>query len=435
MRNLTEHNSSFDELTSTYKRGDFYNLVSNFLFQKPLQGLIMVDIDNLKYINRLKSEEIGDMVITKVARNIYRQLPKKAIVGRTSGDEFTIFLHELSSEKELSQIAEQLVLSQRVPIHHEGEDLLLTLSAGGLLITDRLCDKSHHDIINYAEIAMCKAKEYGKNQFVMFEDHFVEMLNREQNILSCIQKQIAKRDFDVVFQPMFNIKTGELVSFEILCRLKSERYGNIPPEEFIRIAENSNIVNSVDEIVLSKACATLEYIQKNGCHSVGISVNVSPAHIARPSFCDAIIDIIRSYDIDASMLALELTERTLAESMTNTKDIVNKLNAYGIKLYLDDFGIGYSNLSAIADLPLNRLKMDKGLVDRIKADQDNVLIKKTIEIAKLFHLDVVAEGIETQSQLDELKKLDCEIGQGYFLSMPMSFEEVLPFIQNTRMKG
>ena len=135
------------------------------------------------------------------------------------------------------------------------------------------------------------------------------------------------------------------------------------------------------------------------------------------------------------MLALELTERTLAESINNTQDIINKLNAYGIKLYLDDFGIGYSNLAAIADLPLNRLKMDKGLVDRIKANQDNILIKKTIELAKLFHLDVVAEGIETQSQLDELKKLDCEIGQGFFLSMPMPFEEVLPFIQNNRMKG
>lgn len=421
-------NLSFDELTSAYTKAAFNNLVGKFLFKNPLQGILLLDIDNFKYINRSRSQETGDAALTMMVGNLYKHLPKSAIIGRTGGDEFSIFLSKVQSCDELKQTARQLVDLQRKPLVYQDEEIQMTVSVGAVLVDQGFQGTTLYDVLNCAEIAMSKAKENGKSQYVLFQKDQLDQYHRETAVLQQLQKMVRTRELNLEFQPLFNIQTGKLVGFEVLSRMVHELYGQIPPVEFIRIAENNNLICDIDRMVLEQSCEMLHYMRGHDAENISLSVNVSPIYFMNPDFFREVLFLVNKYEVNTSCLAIELTEESFINSFEHAREVIADLSRLGIKMYLDDFGVGYSNLIAVQELPIECLKIDKSLVDQVQKEIENVLVKKTIEIANLFHVDVIAEGIETELQLQRLREMNCGIGQGFYLGRPMQKDKVMEFI-------
>lgn len=427
-----QENLSFDKLTATYTSKVFKELVPKFIGKKPFQGILLVDIDDLKYMNRTKSREVGDALITLIVRNIYNNIPKNSIVGRAGDDEFAIFLPDLKDFDELSEIAQKLVKIHKAPIIYNNEEYIQTISIGVLKLNEEIDIYSGIEaLLNLASVALNVSKMDGRNRVAEFKHESLKIIDRKAYVLNALKHSIEKETFTVNYQPLFSMRSGDLIAFEALCRMTDENDESIVPDEFIKIAEENNIIWSVDRCVLKNACKTLEMFKRNGI-LIRISINISAKSILRPNFLCEFRDIFDRADIFRGSLLLELTETAFIESFANVKDIIEEFNRCGIKFLLDDFGVGYSNFLTLQQLDIDILKLDKMLIENILELKSNVIVKKTIEIADVFNMEALAEGVETQLQFDELKKLNCAMGQGFLFGKPMLYEELLPFIKENK---
>ncbi|MDP4152467.1 MAG: EAL domain-containing protein, partial [Bacillota bacterium] len=283
-------------------------------------------------------------------------------------------------------------------------------------------------VLDLVTTALYTAKKLGKNTYFEFKQDNLAEIDRKAHVLDVLKKTIKNNSFELHYQPYFNIQTGELVAFEALCRVVD---GNdyIAPEEFIKIAEDNNVIWEVDKSAMAGACKMLAVFQDMGIRT-GISVNVSPISFMNQEFIPEIEKLLKRYKIFTNSLMVELTETAFIESFSRAKDVITALSELGIRLMLDDFGKGYSNLLAVMKLNVDTLKFDKSLIDEIEDIRSNIIVKKMIEIADTFNMKVIAEGIETRMQFEELKRMNCTMGQGFLFGKPMAYEEVFPFIRS-----
>jgi len=401
--------------------------------RKNYNALLFIDLDRFKTINDSLGHSIGDLLLKETARRIKSCIREEDTAARFGGDEFVILLKQLGNEQEhASLIAERIAQCIQkqftLPFKLDNNEFYITSSIGINIFP--LGDESIEDIIKFADTAMYSGKESGRNKITFYLSKMHDTVLKRLLLEKDLRQAIKDGQLEVYYQPQMD-NNSEIVGIEALTRWKHPVHGYVSPEEFIAIAEDSGMILDVGEFVLHQAIKDTLSLQNNDCMPIPLSINISPHQFRHPSFIDQISQIMQQYNLKHQYLTLEVTESIIINNLAETTEKFEHLRNLGIRISLDDFGTGYSSLSYLKRLPLDEIKIDKSFVFDVFINSHNALLVQTIiNIADQFGLDIVAEGVETEEQLNFLKQHNCKIYQGYYYSQPLPLEQLKMFLQN-----
>lgn len=421
-----------DLLTNISNRSSYIERMNHLMeasenIENLQHAIFVLDLDRFKQINDSLGHLIADSILVEVAQRIQMLTKNKDIVARYGGDEFIITLTNINGIREAAQFAEQLINSIQMPLHHNGEHIFVSSSIGvSLYPVDGV---KTDELVNKAVKAMTYAKDNGRNNFSFYFDDLNIDSKRLLVLDTELRKAIQNKEFELHFQPKMDALSSSICGVEALVRWKSEKLGNVPPNEFIPYAEESGLIIPLSEIIFEKACeAQLEFEEILGYH-IPIAVNVSSIHFQQHNFIESIQTILNKYQLTAKHFHIEVTERTVLSSATETIAKFVKLKQMGFKLSIDDFGTGYSSLSYLVRFPLDYLKIDRSFIQHVcELDEKQAIVDAIIQMSHRLKLKVVAEGVEQKQQVAVLRKLKCDILQGYYYSTPLPFDELIHFI-------
>ncbi|XOV77812.1 MAG: EAL domain-containing protein [Aestuariibacter sp.] len=427
-----------DQLTGLPNKASSHDYLKSFLRRLQKYGqsawMALIDIDHLKRINDALGYVVGDEVIKNLSTRLVQQLASDFFIARISGDEFLLLSGAFSSEQTLEQHMRETLEKTVAHLNDSitvGDHVLdISVSAGAVRIPNGIHD--HLDAIRAAEIAVYKAKEAGRNNFVEYATGLQKLAERKLAMEKEIRGAIAQEQFSLFYQPQFSIDE-QMVGSEALIRWVHPDKGMIAPDDFIPIAEEAGLIHQIGRFVQTKACQFLANHQdllsrqKQPQH---LAINISAWEFSRAQFVNNLLDIVRHYGISPQQLTLELTESSLLSDINDARQKLERLRANGFSISLDDFGTGYSSLAYLRQLPVDSLKIDKAFVDKVELNQSNPLVESMIAIGRNMGINVVAEGVETQSQMKQLSLWGCECFQGYYFDKPLPEKDYLQ-----RLKG
>ena len=384
-----------------------------------LVALLFLDLDDFKKVNDTLGHNIGDQLLIEAAARLCKVVRNVDTVGRLGGDEFIIILGELKSAQEVQPIVENLLNQFRDMFVINSIELLLTTSVGIAIFPSDANNAS--DLLRNADSAMYNAKECGRNTYSFYTSKMNELAQRRLTIESQLHNALAKNEFSVHYQPKINLANSKIIGAEALLRWNNPVLGNVPPDEFISIAEQTGLIIALGEFVLKKSLAQTVIWRDKYNDNFEIAVNLSPRQFRDLQLVDTIKNYLNNTNLPASSLELEITEGVLLSSHSHAQEILKSLNSFGIKIAMDDFGTGYSSLSYLRNYAFDVLKIDRSFINNMTLTQkDEELIKAVIAMAHALGIKVVAEGIETQQQFEHLASLKCDYGQGYLFSKPLT---------------
>jgi len=379
-------------------------------------AILFIDLDNFKTINDTRGHAVGDEFLKQVASRLSACMRNDDIVARVGGDEFTImyFYNELD---DLHNTA-QRILNELSKIYSvDGNDYYSSASIGIALAPKD--GKTIQSLIKCADTAMYKAKKLGKDQFCFYTKNLTSALKARMEMEVCLRQAISKNELYIEYQPLYN-RSGVIVSVEVLLRWNSLKFGLVPPEKFIQIAEESGLIVSIGQWVLENACIqAAEFI--SDFPNLKMCVNLSRFQL-KEFFINSLASILKSTGFDPSQLEFEITESTMLKDFNRNKRLLLKVNQMGINLSIDDFGTGYSSLSDLKNLPVQSLKIDKSLIDDLPGD--SAISNAVVAMGNALGLKVIAEGVETDVQFESLKSAGCDYFQGFLFSKPLSLEQL-----------
>jgi diguanylate cyclase (GGDEF)-like protein/PAS domain S-box-containing protein len=388
-----------------------------------LFGILFLDLDRFKVINDSIGHMYGDQLLVGIADRLRKCLRPCDKVARLGGDEFTILLNDIQEVAEVIEVANRIQKEVAQPFRLSGYETFTTVSIG-IALYNAGYDKPE-DLLRDADTAMYQAKSAGKAQYVMFDKG---MHARAMNLLHLetdLRRAIDRQEFAIQYQPIVSLKTGKLSGFEALVRWHHPERGLIPPDKFISVAEETGLIVPIGQWVLAEACAQMKIWEKLYSSNLPLlmSVNLSSKQFTHLELIEQIIQILQTTGISPSQLKLEITESVVMENVEVASQMLQQLRSLGIELSIDDFGTGYSSLSYLHRLPIDTLKIDRSFVSRIQENNENKEIVRTIILlAQNLGMGVIAEGVETKEQVERLRELNCEHGQGYFFSKPIDSE-------------
>ncbi|UTT43548.1 putative bifunctional diguanylate cyclase/phosphodiesterase [Exiguobacterium aurantiacum] len=378
-------------------------------------ALLMIDLDRFKYINDSLGHQIGDRVLIAVAEHIGLIIKEKERLYRLGGDEFVVLLRN-GSEEHARFFANALLDLFVIDMTVAGKTMNLTPSIGISLFPDH--SKNAEDLLTKADVAMYEVKENGKNNYLVFDSEMMTKIQRKMEIEKALKYALEEKQFHLVYQPKINLQSGQLDGVEALLRWHHSRLGIISPMEFIPAAEETGMIVDIGCWVMRKACEQVKAWQSLGPTELHVAVNVSVIQLEDDAFIDSVRHILDQTKLGPHCLELEITESI----MQNTKDttiILHQLKELGVRTSIDDFGTGYSSLHVLQHLPIDALKIDQSFVRGLDESASSPMVKTIIELGLNLDLDIIAEGIETDFQLQFLKQNGCTLGQGYLLSKPL----------------
>lgn len=380
-------------------------------------SVLSIDLDRFKNINDTLGHEMGDMLLKAVGERLSGCLRNEDTVGRLGGDEFIIILSSGSSLQEAAVMTRNIVESVSEVFVINGQELYTTASIG---ISMYPADGQDTDsLIKNAHSAMYHVKEQDKNGYQFYTSRMnsaaFERLTKENSL----RKALERGEFLLYYQPQIDLRTGKLTGLEALIRWRNPEYGMVRPSEFIHIAEETGLILPISEWVLRTACSQNREWQEAGHEPIKVAVNVSMRQFRQKNFFDSVTGILKETGLTPEFLELELTENILLENSEGAIRSLSKFDEMGINLSLDDFGTGYSSLSYLKRLPLKRLKLDRSFVRAISRSPDSeAIIRTIITLAHNLNLRILAEGVETEKQLNFLRAFDCDDAQGYLIGKP-----------------
>lgn len=381
--------------------------------------VIFIDLDRFKDVNDSMGHAFGDALLVEMGQRLTSQTRDTDTVARFGGDEFVIVLSGDEGEDIQLGVLNRIMDAIAKPAYIHNRELINTCSIG-IAVYPNDGDNAE-TLIKNADIAMYRAKELGRNNYQFFKQSLNDRAAQRMQMISQMRRAIELNEFSLNYQPKVDLKTGKVVGLEALIRWENEKLGKVSPAQFIPIAEEAGLINSIGEWVLRTACTQLVECQQNDSGELLMSVNVSAKQLMDNNFVDKLKSILVETGLKAKYLDLELTESIL---MADEGNIINKLHAIkslGIQLSIDDFGTGYSNLSYLHTMPIDTLKIDKSFIDTITINITRAPIVDTIiNLAKNLNLKVVAEGVETEEQTNYLKLRHCDQIQGYYFSKPLT---------------
>ena len=335
------------------------------------------------------------------------------------GDEFTILLEELSDTSDTIRVAERIQTALKLPFELDGQEVFTTSSIGIALSATGHSQPS--DLLRDADIAMYQAKVIGA-RYEIFNTSMRSRTVARLQLETDLRRAIERMEFLIHYQPIVSLVTGRVTGFEALVRWQHPQRGLLSPAKFVLVAEETGLLSLIDQWVMREACRqTQQWSEQISLDfPLSISINLANKQFTQPHLIEQISQVLHETSLDASCLKLEITENVIMEIDQTAAATLSQLKALGIRLAIDDFGTGYSSLSRLHHFPIDELKIDRSFVSKIGADRDNLEITETIlTLAQKLGVNVTAEGIETASQLAQLRELKCAYGQGYFFSRPL----------------
>lgn len=418
--------ASHDGLTGLPNRVFLEEILEKYILQSHRKhdrfAVLFFDLDRFKLINDSLSHSAGDELLCAVAKRLESTIRSGDHVARLGGDEFILVLRDTADEKKVSEFANKLISVINQPFMIAGRELVISTSIGISLYPQ---DGTSADILlRNADAAMYQAKRLGANQF-----QFYKSTLNEENMLSLekemqLRHAILSHQFFLQYQPQIDVKTGDIVAVEALLRWNHPEKGVMLPIDFIPLAEETGLIVPIGDWVIREACAQNKKWQDNGLLPIRIAINITTPQLNQINFVENIKNILAETNLKPEYLELELTENSIISNI-NVINTINALKELGVHIALDDFGTGYSSLSYLKNIHLDRLKIDKSFVQNILLNHgDEVIIQAIITMAKSLNLEVLAEGVENENQLNFLKAKNCGEIQGFYFSQPLSSSDL-----------
>jgi diguanylate cyclase (GGDEF)-like protein/PAS domain S-box-containing protein len=424
------HIAFHDSLTGLPNRSRFHGMLTQALAglrEDPTRhfAVMFLDFDRFKLINDSMGHSAGDEFLIQVSRRIQDQVRPGDAVARLGGDEFAVLAHGIRDDRMATSLAQRLLDVLKQPMHVSGVDVTTSASIG--ITFSHLGYNAPEELLRDADIAMYRAKAAGKARYALFDAALhTEVTNRVQ-LEADLRQAVISGAIDVAYQPLFHISSGRLLGFEALARWQHPTIGSIPPSVFIPIAEESGLIIDLTNHMLARGCAQVRQWQLLDpvLRDLKLQVNVSGADLAHAALYERIERTLRRTHFEPHLLTLELTENILMQRVEGAIATLDSLRHLGVVLAIDDFGTGYSSLSYLSTLPIDSLKIDQSFVRGMRGSEKDVeIVRAIVSLGSTLGKTVVAEGIESQSQLMQLADLGCENGQGFHLSRPLSVSEV-----------
>ena len=395
---------------------------------------LFLDLDRFKVINDSLGHMVGDQLLVGIARRLETCLRPGDTVARLGGDEFTILLEDLLETEDAIEIAERVQEIVTQPFNIGGHEVCTTASIG---IAPSTIGYDHaDDLLRDADTAMYRAKLLGKKRHVMFDKAMHERAMKLLQLEIDLRRAVERQEFFLQYQPIISLAAGDISGFEALIRWQHPERGLVPPDEFISIAEETGLIIPIGQWVLREACRQMQEWRRQlpSERALTMSVNLSGKQFSQPDLTEQIATILRETGLPPSCLKLEITESMVMENIDTAIGMLTQLRALGVELSIDDFGTGYSSLSYLHRFPINTLKIDRSFVSRMLDNTENEEIVRTIvTLARSLEMNVVAEGVETRGQLEQLRALECDFGQGYLFAKPLPVADAFQLLSHTDM--
>ncbi|ARN75801.1 EAL domain-containing protein [Oceanicoccus sagamiensis] len=435
-----EQMAFYDTLTGLANRRLFRNrlehVISNLKREGNSLGLILLDLDNFKNINDSLGHDSGDALLTLIAERLQECVRASDTVARLGGDEFAIILPGISSSLAASHVAEKIIDTLKRPIALNETEIRITASAGISMAPED--SNSAEELIKNADLALYRAKDQGRDNYQFFTSEMNTQLINHLQLIQDLRKALEAREFHLVYQPQIDIKQGQLIGFEALIRWQNSERGFVSPMDFIPAAEETGLIIPLGRWVISEACRQLRHMCDNGLvgDNVVMTVNLSVLQFQDDELISFIQSNLKEYQLKPGQFEIELTETVLMENLDDALIKLEALKALGILISIDDFGTGYSSLGYLKRLPVNIVKVDRSFVMDIPQDKDDMAITAAvIAMAHKLNYQVVAEGVETEEQLQFLESCQCDYGQGYYFSRPLPASDLEEFCNDFNLES
>lgn len=423
-----------DALTDLVNRNFFMQVLKNSITTdlentNYLYAVLFLDLDRFKIVNDSLGHTIGDRLLQSVANKLKKCSHSTNIVARFGGDEFAILLDNIQDSSEAINLAQRIQTTLEEPFEIENYKIYITASIGISFSSIRY--EKVEDVMRDADVAMYRAKGQKKSRYAIFDPSMQAMVAERLQLEGDLRKALDNQEFYNNYQPIVSLKTGQIVGFEVLVRWRHPQRGEISPLKFISIAEETQLIDRLGWWIFKEGCAQLkrwkeEFPQLFLC----LNINVSAIQLKQVDFSQQCQEILKTFSLEGSHLKLELTESCLLEDLPKQIAQLSEVKAIQIQLCIDDFGTGYSSLSRLHEFPIDTLKVDRSFIYRMTSNAGHyATVEMIVALAHTLNLNVVAEGIETEEELESLIKLGCEFGQGYLFSRPLESQAATEFIR------
>jgi diguanylate cyclase (GGDEF)-like protein len=382
-------------------------------------GLLFLDLDRFKQVNDSLGHLAGDRLLASIARRLQGCVRPGDVLARLGGDEFAVLLDDIRDPTDATRVAERMQEVLHMPFLSEGTEIVVSASIG--IAFGGIGLEGPEDLLRDADLAMYRAKATGKARFEVFDVGLRASERARAGLENDLRRALDRGELRVHYQPIVNASDGRIVAFEALARWAHPQRGLLNAASFIPLAEESGTITALGRWVLREALRQLHAWQRDYPASppLTVSVNLSPREVLQPRLATAVAEALRQADVPAQSLSLEITESLFIDGGETAVATLHELAALGVRLHLDDFGIGYSSLSYLHRFPISAVKIDRYFVNRIDAAECEAIVRSVVELSKRLGMDAIAEGAESDAQSDRLRAIGCRLLQGYACARPM----------------
>jgi diguanylate cyclase (GGDEF)-like protein/PAS domain S-box-containing protein len=398
---------------------------------RSLLGLIFLDLDSFQTINNTFGHSIGDRLLQGRAKQLSELIGASDTVARWGSDEFTILLPRVRNTEETGKLAEKITAALQQPIEIEAHSFSTRLSIGIALYPQD--GEDEETLLKNASAALSRAKESGRARHEFYNPLCSEESRSRFQIETLLHRAIDKQELSLVYQPQVRVDNGEVEGIEALLRWNHPTLGTLPPGKFLPLAEKTDLLLPIGRWVLATACERALSWQKDGLKPIPVCVNLSSVEFARPNLVETIARVLEKTGLDPRWLEIEITENTLRQNLRSARQIFQDLQNLGVRFALDDFGTGNSALGYLQQFPFHTLKLHQNFTRDLRGSaRERAIVTAAVALGRGFNFRVVAEGVETRSQLDFFRDLGCELAQGYYFSQPLTPEAAGEFLDARR---
>lgn len=418
-------------MTQLPNRIAFTEVLDNVLYtlrQEEIIAIMHIDIDDFKVINDTLGHSYGDELLIDVTHRLKQAITEDDYLARSGGDEFILLSQNIMDISQYEDKIKKIMKVFSYPFVLSTKEFFITVSIGIVLAPTN--GKTSQVLLKNVDTAMYEAKANGKDTYCYFNDSMNVNLMKKIEMQSELRTAIENREFVAYYQPQIQLSDNQLVGFEALIRWKKEDGELVSPADFIPLAEETGLIVPIGQYVLIEACKELKLWNDKGYKDLTMAVNLSVRQFRDRDFVQMLKDIIDEVGVNPKNLELEITETLALEDLELTVTTIRKLQELGVKFALDDFGTGYSSMRYLKELPINILKIDKSFLDTITENEsDQKIVQTIIAMARILHLEVIAEGVESEAQAEYLKNANCDKVQGYLYSKPVPSQEAYELIK------
>jgi len=429
--------TTYDSLTEIPNRRYFQDQLERATTRarrdKKKIGILFFNLDRFKSVNDSLGHQAGDTLLRLVVERMKQRIRGGDLLARLGGDEFAIMLEDIDGPLALETAAKNILAQFKAPFDISSRQVSITASVGVTLYPNDT--NNPLTLLNNAGMAMYRAKNHGRNTFKFFTQKLHESILQYHQLENDIRQALENDEFMLMYQPQIALSDGKVHALESLIRWNHPKRGLLQPADFIQVAEESGYIVPIGLWVLERACRQLREWHEQRLPLFRLSVNITPANLYQPSFPQQVIDILKRHNIPADFIELEVTEGSLMQNTARVQDALRQLKTIGVRLAIDDFGTGHSCLSYLHQFPIDVLKIDRSFVtDLGRSEHGTAICGLVLSMARTLNMEVVAEGVENEMQLNYLKRHGCDLVQGFYYSRPLAPEDLPSFFESNHLR-